>query len=243
MPHEPRETGWDPRSLTAYAGLIDDDSSDSVYLRERGLHPQILDLLGDCSEETLLDVGCGTGWLLDAVPHRRGHMCDIVPGAGMEPDPRFRVEDIRRLSYESNLFDVVVANLVLMWVNDLHQACQETLRVTRPGGRFLVSLTHPFSYRNGFVDTDGRFCVTERYAESRLIHDLHIGGTVGPFVYYHRPLSVYLNTFLESGWRLAGLHEGTLDMEDYQRARPGPPGRVKRTDRVPMFVFLQFYRP
>ena len=61
------------------------------------------------------------------------------------------------MSYTSNSFDVVVASLVLMWIDDLDRACRELSRVTAHGGRVVVSLVHPFSYRTGQVTETGDF--------------------------------------------------------------------------------------
>jgi SAM-dependent methyltransferase len=238
IPHDSVNSGWDERASIAYSDLIVDDRSDSEYLRRQGLVPNVLELVGECRGASVLDVGCGTGWLLDRLPHARGLQCDVLPEPTLQADQRFSVQNVLELGYEADQFDVVVASLVLMWVDDLIRACRELNRVTRPRGRLVVALTHPFSYRTGRATSRGDYVIEQRYSIERRVSDLMIGGKVGPFVYYHRPIHRYLNAFAECGWRICSMREWSIDLEDYKRAGVSRSDGAARTDRVPMFAFF-----
>jgi SAM-dependent methyltransferase len=195
-------------------------------------------MLGDCSGDRLLDVGSGNGWLLDAVRVREGFECDCMPQATPRPRRRFSVEDVCSMSYSSNSFDVVVASLVLMWIDDIDRACRELSRVTAAGGRVVVSLVHPFSYRTGRVTETGNFEILKRYSDPFVLPNLFIAGSVGPLRYFHRPLAAYINALCSAGLRLVQMREWSLDMDDYKRHFPRGATGPTRTDRVPMYAFF-----
>jgi len=153
------------------------------------------------------------------------------------------MQDVRALEYPAATFDIVVASLLLMWFPELDLACSELRRVTRPGGRLVVAITHPFSYRIGEVRSSGAFEVKVRYQDPFKLQDLHIGGKVGPFSSYHRPISQYFNALLAAGWRVSALREWSIDIEDYERQVPLAGRNLPRTGLVPMYAFFLCENP
>ncbi len=98
-----------------------------------------------------LDVGCGTGALLETalelVNPAQGVGVDPAEGfvahaAGAVDDPRasFRVGDAASLPFQDGEFDVAVAGLVLNFVPDQPGAVREMARVTRAGGCCAASV-------------------------------------------------------------------------------------------------------
>jgi ubiquinone/menaquinone biosynthesis C-methylase UbiE len=92
-----------------------------------------------------LDVGCGTGALVDAVA-RLGAPSEVV---GVDPSKgyvehaqertadrriRFEVADAAKLPFEDASFDAVTSGLVLNFVPDPAKAVAEMARVARPDG-------------------------------------------------------------------------------------------------------------
>lgn len=68
--------------------------------------------------------------------------CDFSQGmlaAGKDRAVPKVVGDAMRLPFADNAFDAVTISYGLRNVNDRHQALQEMLRVTRPGGRLAVA--------------------------------------------------------------------------------------------------------
>jgi SAM-dependent methyltransferase len=92
-----------------------------------------------------LDVGCGTGALVEAVA-RLGAPAEVVgvdPSKGYVAHARernadrrvgFEVADAAKLPFEDGSFDVAASGLVLNFLADPAEAAGEMVRVVRPGG-------------------------------------------------------------------------------------------------------------
>lgn len=105
------------------------------------------------SGEKILELGCGDGsfWSqnAEAVPSGiEAYVTDISDGIVRETQKKlenrfkamqFRVMDAHYLNFEDNSFDVVVANHMLFYCDDLSKALSEIRRVLKPGGRLLCS--------------------------------------------------------------------------------------------------------
>ncbi len=99
----------------------------------------------------ILEIGCGNGALWtenrDVLPEDIGIvLSDISEGMVRETerqltDPRFSfgVFDCAALPYGPQCFDLVIANHLLFYVEDIGKVLQEVRRVLRPGGAFLAA--------------------------------------------------------------------------------------------------------
>jgi SAM-dependent methyltransferase len=119
--------------------------------KHQGGFPATKRLLELCHVERaaeVLDAGCGIG--VGPAYIARTYGCRV---AGVDRSPRMiewsrdrarwdgvehlvelRVADLRELPFETDRFDVVVAESVLAFVDDKAQAIRELVRVTKPGG-------------------------------------------------------------------------------------------------------------
>ncbi|MCA9934793.1 MAG: class I SAM-dependent methyltransferase [Anaerolineales bacterium] len=144
--------------------LRDDQYKDSRNLEARAqLHQRfgtakmswrlwVFNQLGLGAGQTILECGCGPGWLwrgnLDHIPPGcQITLTDLSPGMvaeaeaaldGGEHDFRFQTVDIQSLPFDDGYFDVVVANHMLYHVPDIAQALREVRRVLKPHGRFCA---------------------------------------------------------------------------------------------------------
>lgn len=86
-------------------------------------------------------------------------------------------------------FDCVFCNLALMDIENLEAVLAGVTRILRPGGEFIVSVTHPcFQYPRG------QDYVTESFWRSDNPHGVR--GRVGA---YHRMLGTYITAFGSAG--------------------------------------------
>ena len=109
----------------------------------RLLSPQMADLAGVRAGRNVLDVGCGTGALTRELVDRLGadRVTAVDPSesfvaAAHERFPGVRIERAaaEALPFDEDRFDIVIAQLVVHFMNDPVDGIREMRRVTRPGG-------------------------------------------------------------------------------------------------------------
>ncbi|RAL22769.1 class I SAM-dependent methyltransferase [Lujinxingia litoralis] len=140
-----------------YHRLIDDLEVDLVSRYGRGK---------DC-----LEVGCGTGLILERVSRvaRRAAGIDLSPG--MLEQARARGLEVSEgcateLPFEDASFDVVYSFKVLAHVEDIRKAVAEAARVVRPGGVLLLEFYNPKSIRYLAKNLGGPQKISEETRES-----------------------------------------------------------------------------
>lgn len=103
----------------------------------------------------ILEIGCGDGtlWVSNELSLPSNvHITLTDVSDGMLRDARrnitssstpslfsFAVADAHHLPFDDNSFDIVIANHVLFYCEDLEKVCQEIQRVLRPGGHLIAS--------------------------------------------------------------------------------------------------------
>jgi len=120
--------------------------SDAAYDNFMGrfssrLAPVFADFAGVEAGDRVLDVGAGTGMLTHELV-RRGALpaaIDPAPAFAETLHRRFPDLDVREgpaesLPWEDGSFDAALAQLVVVFLNDVPRAVRELIRVTRPGG-------------------------------------------------------------------------------------------------------------
>ena len=198
--------------------------------------PAFLELV-PASGRATLDLGCGEG-RVGAELQRRGHRVvgvDSSPGmvAAASELIRAEVADAAALPFADGSFDVVVAFMSIMDMDDLGAAVCEAARVLEPGGRFCFAVMHPISYAGRFEskEPDARFVVSGSYLEPYRYDDVvERDGFRIHFAAMHHPLEVYSRT----------LETARLVIEALREPRhPSEP----RWARVPLFLYVRAVKP
>jgi len=225
---------------TEYRALIADGSESSSFLRDIGLKPTVLRLLGDCSSESVLDVGTGSGWLFDALAVQEAHACDFVRPAQLPKHIDFRIADASSLPWSDDAFDVVVSNLMLCYVPDIDAPLKEMARVCKRQGRLVIGLVHPYFYRTFDLDGAKRPVLTADLSHP-FSFPIRVGNRVGPFAYYYRPYPDYLNAIINAGFAIREVVDWFIDEDQYRTAFPHGDS-VPRSEKVPLFTFFSCAR-
>lgn len=213
-----------PIALDAYESLaagfaekVDTKPHNAYYER-----PATLALLPDVQGLRVLDVGCGPGayaeWLLD-------HGAQVV---ALDVSPRMveyarqrtggradvRVADVSTglPEFSDASFDLVLCPLVLEYVYDWRAVFAEFFRLLAPGGRLVVSVTHPFFDFEYFQSTS--YFATELVASEWS----GFGGRVR-VPSYRRSLEETLAPFGDAGFLLERIVE-PRPTDEFRRADP-----------------------
>ena len=172
------------------------------FVKQHLLNPHVLRLLGDVRGRRILDAGAGQGYFSRMLAARGARVVALEPASrlrsyaeqreGESPQGiEFMADDLTKVALGPT-FDAVVANMVLLSIPDWEVALRSCVGALVPGGQLIFTIEHPC------LDDGGSYFV-ERLQPRRWVPD------------YHRPLSAYVNAFIESGCVLDGLAEPALD--------------------------------
>ena len=241
----------------AYAALI---AGSGTPHHQEILNPFLEQIIGDVEDQRLLDAGCGEGYLSREYALRGAKVVgvDFSPtliqlaqqqskGLGID----FRIGDICRLDFLSEAtFDLILCNLVLLNLSDYKSALMEFFRVLKPRGTLIFSIVHPAfniygpgRWKLGDKDPvsgrrQGRYFIMDHYFDEKeyLVRWKERTGKKFPedFSFFHRPISTYINTLIETGFIIVTLGEPLPTTDD---------PFFEREKRIPFFLVFKAMKP
>jgi len=146
--------------------------------RDLGYHQLIDDQAAELvrrvgAERDVLEVGCGTGLVLERIAAFARSARGIDLSAGMLERARARGLEVERadcaaLPFEDASFDVACAFKVLAHVPDFDAAVAEMARVVRPGGHLVFDVYNRTSMRHAIKRVLGPRQTSSRFDESAI---------------------------------------------------------------------------
>jgi SAM-dependent methyltransferase len=117
----------------------------------RRLAPQLVQFAAIADGDHVLDVGCGTGALTEAIAagspsgrivgiDRSAPYVALAQARHHSPHIRFHVGDAQQLPFDSACFDRAVSLLILNFIPSPRTALKEMIRVTRPRGTVAAAV-------------------------------------------------------------------------------------------------------
>jgi len=216
------------------------------------LMPLTLRMLGDVRGRDILDLGCGDGGYARELA-RGGAAVVGVDGSerlielarqralAANLDLKFVCANASHMSeISSNAFDLVLASMSLMDVEDYVGAIAETRRVLQHGGELFMSITHPcfMAPVSGWMkDNTGRakFFAVDQYFERCAWEDRMTPKFSHPVIRRHRPLEDYMAAPLNAGFVLREFHEPSASDDDLKKS-----ARFWKLKRIPYFLFMRW---
>jgi SAM-dependent methyltransferase len=192
--------------------------------------PAFLELVPPAGRRTL-DLGCGEG-RVGAELARRGHaVVGIDSSPGMVAAARELIDaevvDAAALPFRDGAFDLVVAFMSLMDMDDLFGAVRESARVLAAGGRMCFAVIHPLNFTGRFESKapEAPFVIRSYFEPYRYDDVVERDGFRIHFAALHRPLETYCRALEDAGLLLETIRE------------PPEPGKGDgRWARVPLFL-------
>jgi ubiquinone/menaquinone biosynthesis C-methylase UbiE len=181
----------------------------------------VLGAIGSCDGLTVLDGGCGEGYLSRDLAMRGATAFGIdtsgalVTAAEQEGERlglriKYQVASLEAIPYAEKQFDIVVCNHVISDVANPEAVLKEIGRVTKPGGKLVLLMLHPCFYTAHAERGDHGDLPVEVYFSARQIHQrFNVAGIESPVEVHmnFRPLECYMSLLTDSGYVITHLSE------------------------------------
>lgn len=215
-----------------YAAFCEHSAPNTQYDR-----PAILRLAGDVMGKRVLELGCAAGVLTECLVDRGADVLALdgeprlVDIARNRLGARARVE-VADLEQPLDLVptdsvDLVVASLVLHYIEDWAPLLTELHRCLAPGGALIFSIHHPIT---GWMLSDQTdYHRVELVSENWDWDGQHVTAKL-----YRRPLSVIFGQLRQAGF--------VVDIVDEPRPQAGPdaaPWMFEVLNTKPVFLFIR----
>ncbi len=165
----------------------------ALHAPDERVERAVLALLKDFNPRAILDLGTGTGRMLELLAPKAERAVGVDQSPAMLSLARARIDqaglrqvqlrqgDVYAPPVERDAFDLVIVHQVLHFLDDPARALQEAARTLRPGGRLLVvdfaaheeeSLRENFAHRRlGFSDDE----IARDFAAAGLAFERRVG--------------------------------------------------------------------
>jgi len=210
------------------------------------LNPHVVRLIKDHKPGSIIDVGCGEGYLSRILARAGYQVTGLEPSDLINYARAYEEEDQLGIDYlkkdicdldHKEAYDLAVSINVFMDIPDFDGPIKNTVASIKPGGRLIFSILHPCftgiirnkttgGFEKKWDYEDKGYLVTEEYSsvlELKQKNDIMV----------HRPLSSYINKVIGLGLEIKEIIEPKLDLSYEEKA-----GRILRDCHIPSFVII-----
>lgn len=191
--------------------------------REVLLNPAIFSLIEQTSGVSILDAGCGEGYLSRILAKQGANITAIDYSKKMleiakrktptELSVQFHHGNCEKLDYlKSSTFDMIVSNMVIQDFADYEAAFSEMYRLLKEGGYYIFSILHPcfVTPESGWQrDHEGHktHWKIDNYFFEGVYEQQMPADSEEKIVFYHRTLTSYFKAIQRAGFSVEALVE------------------------------------
>lgn len=176
-------------------------------------------MLPDFKGKRVLDLGCGFGWHCQyAIEHGAFSVIGVdisekmltVAKEKTAKEIQYICRALEDLSFPKDSFDVILSSLTFHYLVSFEDIVKKISVWLKSGCEFVFSVEHPvftaYGTQDWYRDTDGKilhFPVDNYFSEGKREANF-LGEKV---IKYHKTLTTYLNTLIQSGFEITGVVE------------------------------------
>lgn len=177
-------------------------------------------MLPDLKKKHILDIGCGFGWHCiyaaecgaDSVLgiDISDKMLTVAKEKTTFSNIRYMKMAMEDIDFSPNSFDVVISSLAFHYTSDFKDICQRVNQCLSKNGDFVFTIEHPIftacETQDWNYDSEGNpinWPVDNYFYEGKR-DTIFLGEHI---VKYHRTLTTYINTLLQTGFAITGIVE------------------------------------
>ncbi|WP_225228761.1 class I SAM-dependent methyltransferase [Bacillus sp. PS06] len=210
---------WD---LNAEAFTASYNEHGDIY-RKVLLNPSIFSLIETIDGTTILDAGCGEGYLSRLLAERGANVTAVDYSTKMLELAKTKTTAESGISYHygncenlvflsTKTFDMIISNMVIQDLADYDAALSEMYRLLKDNGYFIFSILHPcfITPESGWIrNSEGKkqYWKADHYFHEGMYEQNMLSEAEEKIVYYHRTLTSYMKAITKAGFTLEALVE------------------------------------
>ncbi len=184
--------------------------------------PIIRSLLPALNGKIVMDIGCGFGdFCRYAAAQGASQIKGIDPSVNMIDEAK-KITLEKNIEYESfpvelygtkeNQYDIIVSSVAFHYVKDFPAIVNKIYSWLKPGSELVFSVEHPICTANPHVrngeDEEGAFHPIYNYRDEKGFKQKWF---VDDVIKYHRTVSTYINTLIDTGFNIKKILEPMPD--------------------------------
>ena len=205
--------------------------------RQLLLTPTIFELIGNVKDKSVLDAGCGTGYLARKLAREGAIVTGIEPAKSFfencvqrEKEDKLGItylqDDLSEFDPSKFAFDLVVSNMVFMDIANYQRAMLNCIKSLKNGRLFVFSISHPcFPGSDKDWQKLGYVKISEYF--NRKPQKNNFGSS------YDRPIQNYVNFLIANGCDIVQMVEPQISKEVAEEDK-----NWDRNYHVPQFLFI-----
>jgi ubiquinone/menaquinone biosynthesis C-methylase UbiE len=219
--------------------------------------PNLTRIVNLKSNESLLELGCGQGFILENFLQYSKHLTGVDLGKDLIKIAQSKQKNITyhvgsaedNAIFPGQTFDVIIVVLAIQNMKHLNLVASNIDRLLNPNGRVCLVLNHPAfripQHTTWMFSEDKKtqMRVVNLYmSEKEIAIDMNPGQKENKKITpsFHRPLQVYSKSFAKHNFAITKIEEWM----SHKKSQPGPQADAENTARkeFPMFMCLELKR-